>query len=176
MAKKPSRRKFRKYLKGNIDEVLTLSTLGAGTLISDTFDNAVAEKTFVTSIDAIWELDAFAITSGDGPIEVGVAHSDYSDSEIQQVIDNTGSWDEGDLVSQEIAKRKVRVIGMFDTALGAVGGVQTVLNDGKPIHTKLNWMLQSGDTLRLWAVNKGGSPLATGANVKANGRAHLWPA
>ncbi len=172
---KPRRRAFRKYLKGNIDEVVVLSTLGAGTLISDIFDDLVIEKTFITSVDVIWEMDVVDVTSGDGPILVGLAHSDYTDAEIQAVIDSTGSWDEGDLVAQEVAKRKVKIIGEFATLIGDAAGVQVTLNDGKRIHTKLKWMLQSGTGLRIWAMNKGSSPLSTGTNVKAQGVAHLWP-
>ncbi len=163
-----------RYIPGDIDEALNLSTLAAGTLISVPFDNVVNERTLVSSIDAIYSLSGYTPATGDGPVMVGVAHSDYTDAEIQAVIDATLSWNEGDLIAQEVAKRKVRRIGIFDTPSDALATVS--LNDGKKIKTKLNWIMTQGQTLRLWAMNMGSSALATtNPLVLAEGKANLWP-
>ncbi len=163
-----------KYLKGNIDEALSLGTLAADTLVSAPFDETVAEKTLVSSVVATWSLSDFTDALAVGPISVGLAHSDYSDAEIEAVIESTGSWNEGDLVSQEVAKRLVRKIGTFQSGLGATA--EMVLNDGKPIKTKLNWTMLTGAGLRLWAYNEGESAVATTVPVvRIQGHANLWP-
>ncbi len=162
------RRPRRQYIRGNIDESLSLGTLAAGTLVSDTFDEAAIEKTLISSIVAIWTLDG--ITIGQGPIEFGVAHSDYTDAEIEQVIETSGSWNPGDKIQQEVGRRLVRKIGVFTADAIDVG-----VNDGKPIKTKLNWSLTTGLTLKMWAYNRSGSALSTTVpSMRVSGHANLW--
>ncbi len=174
MTKHPNKRRMGRYLKGNVDESVTLATLAGRTLVSATFDETVNERTLVSSLLAVYSLEQFTKIAGDGPILVGVAHSDYTDAEIEQVIENTGSWNEGDKVGQEMAKRLVRQIGIFDIPSDA--DEVSVLNDGKIIKTKLNWILLQGQTLKLWGFNLGSSALATTTPVvRAQGHANLWP-
>ncbi len=160
------------YLKGNIDESLDLGTLATKTLVADTFDESPEETTLISSIVAIWSLDN--LTAGQGPIIFGVAHSDYSDAEIEAVIENQASWDQGSKVEQEIAKRLVRQIGQFVRTEGS-GASDVQFNDGKPMKTKLNWRLNTGDTLKMWAYNISDSNLSsTAPAMRANGHANLW--
>ncbi len=162
-----------KYMKGGVEEILALGTLASRTLISDIFDNVVEEKTLVSSLVASWSLGQFTQAVNDGPITVGVAHSDYTDPEIETVLESTGSWKQGDLIQQEIGLRKVRIIGTFQQVDISLGNA--VLNNGKPIKTKLNWLLMTGQSLRLWAYNGGASALATtDPSVKCIGHANLW--
>ena len=161
-------RSMGRYIKGRVDEELSLSTLATKTLTATTFDETVNERSLVSSIVATWSVrDA---TAGEGPILVGVAHGDYSNAEIEEVIENLGSWDEGDKVSQERAKRLVRQIGTLTLVSG-----DAVLNDGKAVKTKLNWVLNQGVTLKIWAYNLGLGSLTTGGVVQAEGHANLWP-
>ncbi len=172
MARKGGRGRMARYLKGNVDESFNLSTLASATLISNTWDEVVVERTRCSSIVVSWSLDQ--ITSPQGPILFGVAHSDYSDAEIEEVIENAGSSNEGDLVSQEIAKRKIRIIGEFvSTELAGLTDVK--FNLGRPVKTKLNWVLTTGDTLKMWAYNISASALATtDPAMRAHGHANLW--
>ncbi len=170
MARK--KRSMKGYLKGNIEESLALGTLGTRTLIADTFDESPEEKTLISSIVATWALNG--IVSGQGPIAFGVAHSDYSDAEIEAVLENVASWDQGSKVEQEIAKRLVRQIGVFVSQTGS-GTNDVEFNDGKPMKTKLNWRLNTGDTLKMWAYNISDDALSTADPVmKCNGHANLW--
>ena len=170
------RRKFRKYLRGKIDIENALSTLGANTLISASVAGSVVERTWVSSIECTWALADLPVTADDGPVTVGVAHSDYSDAEIEAYIENTGSWQETDLISQEIAKRKIRIVGTFSNEGVAAEAAQTaVLNDGKPIKTKCNWVIITGQNLKMWAYNTGASALGAGSSVHTMGHANLWP-
>ena len=163
-----------RYIPGDIDETLLLPTLASRTLVSTPFDNVVNERTLVSSIIAAYSMTLFTGAADDGPIMVGVAHSDYTDAEIQAVIDATLSWNEGDLIAQEVAHRKVRRIGIFRNP--ATAAESTSLNDGRKIKTKLNWILLQGQTLRLWAFNMGGSALATTVpRIDMEGKANLWP-
>ncbi len=160
------------YLKGNVDEDLSLGTLAPKTLVADTWDESPEEKTLISSIVCTWALDQLSSTQG--PITFGVAHSDYSDAEIEAVLENAASWDQGSKVEQEIAKRLVRQIGVFVSKTeSAIEDVE--FNDGKPMKTKLNWRLNSGDTLKMWAYNISASALSTTVpTLRCNGHANLW--
>ncbi len=162
MAKKrgSSRKRMGKYQRGQVEETLPLTTLAANTAVSDIFDETMAESGRITSIVATWDLDEWTEVANAGPIQVGLAHSDYTDAEILAWIQNTGSWNFGDQVQQEVAKRKIRWIGTFPSAPAEGTGV-AVLNDGKPIKTKLNWRMRTGQSLRLWAFNQGSAAVAT---------------
>jgi len=172
--KKASRRRKSRgrYLRGRVDESLQLGTLASNTLISNTWDEVAVERTLLSSIVSTWTLDQ--LTGSQGPLIFGVAHSDYTDAEIEEVIENTGSWDAGDKISQERAKRLVRQIGVFvGTRPGAeLGDVE--VNDGKPIKTKLNWILTTGDTLKMWVFNTGLALSVTDPQMRAEGHANLW--
>ncbi len=175
MVKHKPKRKFGKYLRGIVDEELGLGTLAAKTLVSVIFDNVVFDRTKISSIDCAWALSEWTVGTGIGPFQVGVAHSDYTDAEIEEYIEATGSWNEGNLQAQEAAKRRVRTVGIFPSGAAGASGAQ-VLGDGKMIKTKLNWILLEGQSLRVWAYNTGVQPLATTApEVQISGIANLWP-
>ncbi len=168
-------RKFRPYLKGRLDETLDLGTLGAKVLVGANAAGVLEEKAWLTSIKATWSLDDFTPATDDGPILVGICHNSYSDAEIEAFIENTtGSWAAGSMVQQEIAKRKIRIVGTFRNPPAATQA--ETLNEGRPIRTKCGWQLQTGDTVKIWAYNQGASALATTApNVLVEGHANLWP-
>ncbi len=174
LAKHPRRRKFRKYIRGVVDEQLGIGTLAARTLVLVPFDEAVNERTFVSSIIATWSLRNATPTTDVGPLLVGVAHSDYSAAEVEAYIEATGTWDEGDLVQQEVMKRKIRIVGTFFIPSGP--NAQDTLNEGKKIRTKCGWISNQGQTLDVWAYNLGQAAFATTApEVILNGHANLWP-
>ncbi len=177
MAKGRKRRSMGRYIRGNVDESLTLTTLQPRDVASIDFDETVNERTLVSSLVAAYSLDDLTEGAGIGPIMVGVAHNDYTTAEVEEFIENTGSWDEGDLVSQEVGKRKIRVIGIFETAASVATGLgAATLNDGKAIKTKLNWILNQGQTLRLWAYNLGTAAVATTVpEISCQGHVNLFP-
>ncbi len=163
-----------RYIKGQVDETLALGTLGAQTAIGTIFDSTVNERTLVSSIVATYGLSSFTPGVKVGPLVVGVSHSDYTQAEIEAWVENTGSWNEGDLVQQEVANRKIRRIGAFDAPDDQED--TNVLNDGKPIKTKLNWILLQGQTLRLWVYNSGTTAVSTtDPDVTLQGHCNLWP-
>ncbi len=177
-ARKARKRRFPqgKYIKGNVDELLALGTLAGRTLVGQVFDESLSEPGRISSIVATWSQQGFTAAVDDGPIMVGYAHSDYSGAEIEAVIENTGSWDLGDKVAQEIGKRLIRIVGVFrTTGPGGSSFDATVLNKGLPIKTKLNWQLNTGDTLTVWGYNLGSSALATtDPQINVEGHANIW--
>lgn len=151
-------RSMAKYVKGQVEETLSLGTLAANTVVSDIFDETLIEAGIITSLVGTWDMDEWTETVGAGPIQVGLAHSDYTDAEILEWVTNTQSWDFADMIQQEVAKRRIRWVGTFavPTALAV-----STLNDGLPIKTKLNWRMRTGQSLRLWAFNQGSAAIAT---------------
>lgn len=174
MARKGKGNRYSGYIKGPIEQGLPLATLGSKVLLSGTFAEVMVEAGRISSVQLSWSLHDFTDEAGDGPIYVGVAHSDYSDSEIEECVEvGAGGWDRGDKIAQERAKRLVRTIGVFRTD-GAVALDISTLNEGMPIKTKLNWQLNTGDTLKFWAYNSGQNSLATGSFVQIVGHANLF--
>ncbi len=163
-----------RYIRGNVQEKLDLGTLAPSTLVSTNFDDVVVEKTLVSSLIASYSIDQFTPAANTGPFMIVIAHSDYSDAEIEQVIESTGSWDQGDLIDQEIGNRKVRIIGIMRDAF-TVGDSMTLQN-GKLIKTKLNWLLMTGQTLKFCVYNLGSVAVATtDPDCHCVGHVNLFP-
>ncbi len=173
MARKGSRR--RRYLRGEIQVELTVGSLAAHDAKLVVNGDTVIDSTWLSSVRLAWSLADYQALADAGPIMVGVCHSDYSAAEVEEWIENSGSWNEGDLVNQEIAHRKIRKVGILTPPSGATA--QTTLNDGKSIHTKCGWLLNEGATLKFWAYNMGdvGISGALDGNVDITGYANLWP-
>ncbi len=174
MAKKRGGTRRRKYIKGKISEQEIFTSLAAADLVSQTWTESVRERTWISSIVASWSMHDFTPILDVGPIMVGVAHGDYNATEIEEYIETTGSWDEGDLVQQEVMKRKIRIVGVFEGPDAATDVV--VLNDGKPIRTKCGWILNGGVAMQHWVYNLGSQAVATTTpEVRVEGHANLWP-
>ncbi len=146
-----ARKNRRSFQVGQIDAALSLGTLANADLISgDLFSgDVVDDDTYMISTKLSWGIDD--VTDGQGPTLVGIAHGDYTDSEIEEWIEASNSIGSGNMLEKERARRKCRRVGMF-----AGRNIET-LNDGKPISTKLRFMLSTGQNLKFWAYNKSGA-------------------
>ncbi len=166
MAKHGKGRRRRSYVrKLRVSESSGLGTLGAASMFTQDFDDVVSEKMFLLSLEATWGLAEH--TPDQGPITVGIAHSDYTTAEISEWFLATNNWDTGNLVAQEFAKRKIRQVGQFAGALA-----QSQLNDGEMIKTPLKFIVETGQTLQVWAFNHDTSVLTTGTNIITDGQ--VW--
>ncbi len=165
-------RNFSRYLKGRVEVKMSVGTLAAVTGKVQVFDDTVTTEMRVSSLEATYSLETFVAASGDGPLHVGIAHSDYDLAEIEQWIESTTGWDEGDLIGKEIMQRKIRQIGTF-RGLDNTSSI-VVLNDGRPIKTKLNWLLTEGDTLDLWIYNAGSGAIGGDPALNCSGHVNLW--
>ncbi len=162
-----------RYIRGNIDLDFALGTLAAQDVVVSAIQDTVNERSLISSIRCTYSLSGYTVTDNVGPIMVGVAHSDYSDAEIEAWIENALSWDEGDRAAQEVANLKIRKIGSIPmvTSLAA-----SPLNDGKPIRTKLNWIVNQGQSLKFWAYNHGSVAVGTtDPDMHVDGHANVWP-
>ncbi len=175
MAKHPkrgSRARMSKYIRGMISEDVSLGTLAARTAVLES-TATVVDTTRITSIEVLYALAGMTPADGQGPIMIGVAHSDYTLAEVEAFIELASSWSQANLVNREIGNRLIRRIGVFE--IPALATESAVLNDGKPIKTKLNWSLAEGQGLNFFAYNLGESALATtDPNLHLEGHANLF--
>ena len=170
MARKRRGGNFSRYMKGNIQMTDNFPALAAKDLASG-ITNSVSDTTRVSSVEAVYGIQGLAPTEGAGPWLVGVAHSDYSDTEIEEYIENAGAWEIGNMVQREVTQRRVRIVGQINTP-GAVGETAG-LNDGKPIKTKLGWLLQEDQSLRFWIYNMGDAAGPSTPTYQVFGHANL---
>ncbi len=171
--RRPRKRSMGRYVRGNIAENIALGTLAANTTLLSATDT-VNERTRVSSIVCTYSLAGFTPIENAGPILVGIAHSDYSVAEVEAWIELQTGWDEGDLGSREVANRYIRRIGQFDVPAAANQSI--ALNEGRPIKTKLNWILLQSQGLNFFCYNTGTAAVATtDPNVQVQGHANLWP-
>ncbi len=166
MAKHPNRgRRRRPVQKLVYSASLALLTTGSNDVVAVALSDTVDDSVYAISMDA--RVAIRNVTAGEGPIVVGVAHSDYTAAEIEECLEAVASWDRGDKIALEQAARKVRTVGTFSNV-----GTEEVLNNGMETRTRLGFMLEPGTTLDWWAWNKSGAALTTGAVVEANGQ--VW--
>ncbi len=174
MAKKGTGRPRGRYIRGNVDERIAITTLGSETAAIAVFDDSVKERSLISSLVVSVAMRDYTPAAGVGPIMVGISHSDYTAAEIEAFIEQSGSWNEGDKVAQEVAKRQIRMLGQFETA-GLDATQEAALNDGMKFKTKLNWILNAGQTLNLWAYNSGSAAVSTTVpDIEMEGHANLW--
>jgi len=161
------RRKRARLLKGVVTETLAIGALAANDAIGDNYDQTTEERSFMLSQEATWAIVNH--TAGEGGIIVGVAHSDYTDAEIEEFLEVSDSWNEGNLIDQERSNRgrRIKIVGIFSGDKS-----DDVLNDGKPIKTSLKFTLTSAQTLKLFAYNTSAAVLTTGTILVVTG--HVW--
>ncbi len=173
MSKHAARRtNWNKFRSGTLEIDLALTTLAAKTLVSQSSETVV-DMARISSLKANYGITGFTPADGVGPFLFGVAHSDYTNTEIEVFIEQAGSWDLGDKQSQEVRSRRIKILG----AIGQeASGVQNMIfNDGRPLKSKLNWLLSEGDGLDFWVYNMGDNPVATTVpQFVAFGNASIW--
>ncbi len=147
----------------NVNETITLGTLASGVVVAINTDQFEREF-YAISADLWWNLRGG--TPGEGPLEVGLAHGDYTVTEVKEKLDLTGMEDPSDKISQERGRRLVRRTAKFNYIAAA-----ETLNDGKEIRTPVRMMLAgSVATIQFWAHNLSGSPLTTGGVIQVSGK------
>ncbi len=148
---------------------MSLGALAASDVISSAMTGTSTGTYRVTSIDCRWMWNDIADVNDDY-LTFGVAHSDYTAAEIEEALEGTGGIDPGSKIELERANRLVREIGVISspTQLGGSGE----FNDGKSMKTKLNWLINIGDSLVIWARNASGTVWVTGGALGATG--NMW--
>ncbi len=150
--------------------------MAIGALASKDLISAAATASPVTGMRVMSVNLTYTISnigaSDDDAFEFGLAHSDYSAAEIEECLEASGSMDVGDKIAQEQANRLVRHIGTVSGALAGAQGGGANFNDGKPVKTKLNWLLAPGDSLVTWVRNGSTTIYTTGGFLETVG--DLW--
>lgn len=150
------------FAKIQISETIDLGTLSAGGIVTEALTADTASQGFrCTSAVITWAVNG--LTAGQGPIAVGVAQSDYSGTEIGEFMNLATGFTRTNLISQEIQDRRIRTAGAVQ------GGAEAGINDGKPVKTKLNWLVQEGQTINMFAHNGDDGALTTGGKVSFTG-------
>ncbi len=166
-AKRPRRRRW----TGN-DRMVPWTT---NTALLALLDAIVVKGTTVGTSDRSFRLLSYNTmwglrgqTPGEGPIVVGYAHDDYSVTEIKEALEAEATMTTANKVAGEQANRLVRKVGTFPGA-----DEDEVLNDGKPIRTRLNWAIPLGSNISVFAWNRSGATLTTGAVLSCQGDARV---
>lgn len=156
-------KKRNNFRVGNIAEDITVGNLVAGAM-AETATAAATETCYALSADLL--ISVSGMTPGDGPLDIGLFHGDYSTAEVAECLDAvTDAFQEGDLVTKEKAKRRVRRIGQLSGGLA-----DEVLNDGKPIRVRIKFAVDAGQDLGFYARNADSAQRTTGAVVHIKGK------
>ncbi len=159
----PKRRRYN-LRRVRMTPELALATLASDTAIVAVMTGVATDTYRAVSVIATWALRG--ITGGEGPITVGYAHSSYTVTQIKECLE-AFSIDQGDKLSSEQASRLVRIVGTFASE------ADTMLNDGKPIKTRLNWKIAIGSQVNLFAYNEDTAALSTGAVLHVAGNMYV---
>ncbi len=149
---------------------LTLGTLNDQPVVKTGLTTSnLNEDMFVLSTDLSATLTG--LTAGEGiPCTVGISHSDYSVTEIDEATD-VELLGPGSKIEQERARRLVRKVGSVNESPLATQ-VQIPLigrNGSRVIRTKCKFLVSSGKTLDIWLKNRTGSTITTGTILRFDG-------
>ncbi len=167
--RKRSRRRSFNLRRVRVTDELAVGALASLDVVSAAMTAAVTDPLRVISANLTWSLADLGALDDDAQ-EFGIAHSDYQANEIEEALEAVASIDLGNKLAQEQANRLVRSVGQFVDTAGTGGGLG--FNDGRPMKTKLNWLLSTGDSLSMWIRNGSGAVYTTGATVVVLG--DLW--
>ncbi len=161
MPKKRGRKRSRNFVAIPFQHELALSTLAANTVIASSPLSALTEDLYIMSIDSTYVMRDG--TAGEGPLDVGWSHGDYTVAEIGQALDS-GLSGPGTKIEEEQSRRLVRLSGTFH-ALAA----EEALNNGTKLRTKLKFIIEDGQTIDLFVVNRNTSSLTSGTSIEVSG-------
>ncbi len=165
------RRKKRSWQSIEIDVDIDIGTAGlaAKDLVAALMSETADDNFIATSVSATYTLtlEQAAQPNSLSNIAIGLAKSDYSAAEVETWIENSTGFKRADLVAQEISRRMIKNIGTFmPVSVTAAELVSTVLNDGLPIKTRLNWRIVEDTTLLFWVYNGGENNVVISGNQK----------
>ncbi len=167
MARRKPRRKF-PFKIVPIQSSSAIGALASLDVVSAVVGTAASDTYRLKSLKASYSVADLG-ASIDDAFQFGIAHSDYTAAEIEECLEAAGAIDFGDKIAQEQANRLVRRIGTITNMGTGVAGTGLPFNDGKPVSTKLNWLMAIGDQLQIWVRNGSGVVYTTGALLTLSG-------
>ncbi len=154
-------KRSRNFVAIPFDQEILLGTLADQTVVKSTTTPVLGEDLYIISVDGTWTLKG--ATATEGAIAVGLAHGDLSVAEILEAL-TAELTDPDDIIQKERARRPVRKVGAFP-----VLSSNEALKHGDEIRTKVKFSVGDGHTLDMYAFNKSGATLTTGAAVQCSG-------
>ncbi len=135
---------------------------------------AVATETYrLLSVKLNYKWEDIAAVIDDG-LEFGLAHSDYTAAEIEECLESQASIDLGDKTAQEQSNRLVRSLGTIAAIGNVAEGGSMPFNSGRPLKTRLNWLMTTGKQLSIWVRNGSGTIWTTGSSIQAQGDMYIY--
>ncbi len=168
--KKSYHRNYR-LRKVKINSSVPVGALAAGDVVTAAITSSTSDPLRFISVIASYSWSDIAAVIDDG-LTFGFAHSDYTAAEIEECLEVAASIDLGDKIAQEQANRLVREIGTISQSGSVAANSGAMYNDGKPVKTRLNWLMSTGDQLGLWVRNASGVVYTTGSDLTVAG--DLW--
>ncbi len=108
----------------------------------------------------------------DGALLFGVAHGDYTATEIEEALEATLSISQGNMIAREQANRLVRILGIIQGDV-ITPEADSVFNDGRSIKKRLNWEIPIGIATEMWVMNSSGTVYTTGSVLILQGTANV---
>ncbi len=160
------RRSGGRLIVRKFEKNLTLSTLAGDTVLKgDIFDDALNSDEYFISADVY--MMKTGGTVGEGPLQVGVAHNDYTVGEILEALINDAGANSNDLIPQEQGRRRVRTWGFFPGITAA-----EVLNNGIKSRQKIKFPIGDTGNLAMFVMNNSGAQLTTGVKIRVWGTSY----
>ncbi len=144
---------------------MALSTLADNSVLKTAIQAAFTRRFRVAYLKGTWIIRGG--TSTEGPLVVGLAHSDYTIAEIQEATD-VSVISSSEKIANERRRRLVRKVGafkMFESNEQLQGD-----RGSEKVFTRLNWPIEEDFSLDLWAQNRSGATLTTGAILEFDGQ------
>ncbi len=158
---KPRRKRSKNFVAIPFSEAVTIIDNLDGVVQLDTLLPALTEDLFIVSVDCRWGIANH--TPQEGPLEVGLAHGDYTAAELIEFLD-ANVIDPDDMIANEHSKRKVRRSGLFSGL-----AQEEVLNNGNAIRTPCKFTVGDGKSFTYWLRNRSGAQLTTGTLLLIQG-------
>ena len=155
--------------KVRVTTVISVGALAAGDVTEVALTDVTTSSIRIMSVDFAYSLANLGAAIDDSQ-EFGLAHGDYTATEIEECLEANESINRNDKIADEKANRIVRTIGIM-TGDG-IAGAGLSFNDGRPMKTKLNWAIDTGLALSFWIRNGSGSVYTTGAQIAVVG--NMW--
>ncbi len=141
----------------------------ANTLIVKTgLTSGFTQNLYIMSVDLAGIITGLTAGEGD-PLELGLAHSDYS---VTEILENTDVQflGPGNKIEQEQSRRLVRKVAEGYSDLASDTTIMFIGRFGsRIIRTKIKFVCQDTKKLDVWVKNRSGSTLTTGASLRASG-------
>ncbi len=148
---------------------LSLSTLGDETvLMVDLIAGAASLDKRIWWYSFKGFVAISGLTAGEGPIEVGGAHSDLSVTEVGEALDAQAAVNIDDIIARERGRRPVRSWGLF----AGLNTNEYLNNQSGSVKKSLKFSTGEDSEPAMWVRNHAGGVLTTGAAVSIFGK--IW--